>query len=242
MGPAATVFNQGSDDKLLPVERRISVFSSSLAIDIAPRPFSPRMRAQPYPRKTSCWTSQNSSPDCLVRGCRTCGSSGMISASRRWICSMGVSSCSSALLVRRGNRPRRRLQPLWRSSWQPTALQRMESCVILKMAGKRGWGCQPRARCCGTPRTASWLGGLVPCRAVLSKARAGDLIHPVPAHPGSGRAEGTCRSAWFEHEPHPPPGCHHRCGSRAVSWIRSRRSLREPSHAHRSPGSASVRR
>ena len=142
---------------------------SSLGIDIAPRPLSPRTRAQPYPRKTSCWTSQNSSPDCLVRGCRTCGSSDMISASRRWICSMGVSSCSSALLVRHGNRPRRRLPLLWRSSSQPTALQRMESFVILKMAGKRGWGCQPRARCSYAPM-ASWLGRLVPCRAVLSKS------------------------------------------------------------------------
>jgi hypothetical protein len=109
------------------------------------------------------WTQQRALG---ADACRTCGSSGKVSAARRWIYWMAVSSCSPVLLARPGTRLQLGSPVPLGSTWSPTASARMETCSIRRMAGRRRWGCRPRVRYWSVPM-ALWAGAPTPCRPVL---------------------------------------------------------------------------
>ena len=85
VGPAASVLTRGSDDKLLDARKRVSLFSLIAGYRYRSQAVSKKARAHSHPHRSSCCRAPANSPHSPVRGCRTCGSSGMASAFRRSI-------------------------------------------------------------------------------------------------------------------------------------------------------------
>ena len=148
-----------------PRRREFRFSLSSWAIAIAPRPFSTTATVCSLLRRSNCWRAPGNSPHCLVRGCRTYGSSGTVSAFQRWICSMAVSFSSSVLQANPGKRQHLRSQHHVGLSWRSIGWRSMGICWIGKIAGGRSSGCQARAPCWSV-LMALWR-GVALCRSAL---------------------------------------------------------------------------
>ena len=202
VGPAATVFNQGSDDKLLPVERRISVFSLIAG-------YRYRSEAVIAEDTSSALPAQNElldKPEQLTGLPGTRVPHLWLERHDQRISTLDLLDGRFVLLVGAAGAP-----------WQQAA-SAVAASLAIELAAYRiaadgelrdledGWQTRMGMPAQGAVLVrpdgfVAWRTRTLPSNPERKLEQVISSI-PVPARPGSGRAEGTCRSAWFEHEPH----------------------------------------